>query len=164
MAIQPILTYGCLTLNFKHTDINELEKAQASLIKTALGLPKYSRNTSILRALHIKKISKILEERHLSLTRTALHNTAKSRPFYLHIMNKCQYYDMNKHSNLLQRAKLICNSTGIMLHKYLFNESYARKCKLRFKCNVADGIADSIYTLFCTYDVHNSQCLTRLLL
>ena len=55
----------------------------------------------ILRALHIKKIREILEERHLSLTRAALHNTAKSRPFYLHIMNKCQYYHMNKHSNLL---------------------------------------------------------------
>ena len=129
-AIQPILTYGCSTLNFKHTDINELEKAQAYLIKTALGLPKYSRNTPILRALHIKKISEILEERHLSLTKAALHNAAKSRPFYLHIMNKCQYYHMNKHSNLLQRAKLICNSNGIMLHKYLLNESYARKCKL----------------------------------
>ena len=75
-------------------------------VKTALGLPKYSRNTSILRALHIKKIREILEERHLSLTRAALHNTAKSRPFYLHIMNKCQYFHMNKHSNLLQRAKL----------------------------------------------------------
>ena len=81
--------------------INQLEKVQASLIKTALGLPKYSRNTPILRALHIKKISKILEERHLSLTKAALHNTAKSRPFYLHIMHKCQYYHMNKHSNLL---------------------------------------------------------------
>ena len=163
-AIQPILTYSCPTLNSKHTDINELEKAQASYIKTALGLPKYSRNTPILRALHIKKISEILEERHLSLTRAALHNTGKSRPFYLHIVNKCQYYHMNKHSNLLQRAKLICNSNGVMLHKYLFNESFARKCKLQFKCNVTDGIADSIYTLFCTYDVHNSQYLTRLLL
>ena len=130
-VIQPILTYGCSTLNFKHTDINELEKAQASLIKTALGLPKYSRNTPILRALHIKKISEILEEHHLALTRAALHNTAKSIPFYFHIMNKCQYYHMNKHSNLLQRAKLICNSNGKMLHKYLFNESYTRKCKLR---------------------------------
>ena len=42
-AIQPFLTYGCSTLNLKHTDINELKKVQASLIKTALGLPKYSR-------------------------------------------------------------------------------------------------------------------------
>ena len=163
-AIQPILTYGCSNLNLTHNDINELEKVQASLIKTALGLPKYSRNTPILRALHIKKISKILEERHLSLTKAALHNTAKSRPFYLHIMHKCQYYHMNKHSNLLQRAKLICNSNGIMLHRYLFNESYARKCKPRFRCDIADGIADSIYTLFCTYDDLNSQYLVRLLL
>ena len=67
---------------------------------------------------------------------------------------------MNKHSNLLQRAKLICNSNGIMLHSYLFNESYARKCKPRFRCD----IADSIYTLFCTYDDLNSQYLARLLL
>ena len=71
---------------------------------------------------------------------------------------------MNKHSNLLQRAKLICNSNGIMLHRYLFNESYARKCNPRFRCDIADGIADSIYTLFCTYDDLNSQYLARLLL
>ena len=40
-AIQPILTYGCSNLNLTHNDISELEKVQASLIKTALGLPKY---------------------------------------------------------------------------------------------------------------------------
>ena len=164
MAIQPILTYGCSTLNLKHTDINELEKVQASLIRTALGLPKYSRNTPILRALNIKKISRILDERHLSLTKAALHNTSKSRIFYLHIMHKCQYYRMNKHSNLLQRSKIICTSNHIMLHKYLFEESYALKCKRRFECDVADGIADSIHSLFCTYDDINSQYLTRLLL
>ena len=67
-AIQPILTYGCSTLNLNHTDINELEKVQASLIKTALDLPKYSRNTPILRALKIKKISRIIDECYLSLT------------------------------------------------------------------------------------------------
>ena len=70
-AIQPILTYGYSNLNLTHNDINELEKVQASLIKTAIGLPK---------------------------------------------------------------------------------------------CDIADGIADSIYTLFCTYDDLNSQYLARLLL
>ena len=90
--IEPILTYGCSALSLKHTDINELEKVQASLIKTALGLPKYSRNTPILLALNIKKITRIIDERHLSLTKAALHNTSKSRTFYLHIMHKCQYY------------------------------------------------------------------------
>ena len=135
-AIQPILTYGCSTLNLKHTDINELEKVRASLIKIALGLPKYSRNTPILRALNIN----------------------------LHIMQKCQYYRMNKHSNLLQRSKIICTSNHIMLHKYLFKESYALKCKQRFKCDIADGIANSIHSLVYTYDDFNSQYLSHLLL
>ena len=147
-AIQPILTYGCSTLNLKHTDINELEKVQASLIKTALGLPKYSRNTPILRALNIKKISRIINERHSSLTKAALHNTSKSRTFFPHIMHKCQYYRMDKHSNLLQRSKIICTSNQIMLHKYLFEKSYALKCKRRFECDIADGIVDSIYSFF----------------
>ena len=91
-AIHLILTYGCSTLILKHTDINDLKKVQTSLIKTALGLPKYSRHTPILRALNIKKISRIIDERHLSLTKAAVHNTSKSRTFYLHIMHKCQYY------------------------------------------------------------------------
>ena len=163
-AIQPILTYGCSTLNLKHTDINELEKVQTFLIKTALGLPKYSRNTPILRALNIKKISRLIDERHLSLTKAALHNTSKSRTFYLHIMHKCQYYRMNNHRNLLQQSKIICTSNHIMLHKYLFEKFYALKCKRRFECNIADGIADSIHSLFCTNDDFNSQYLTRLLL
>ena len=64
-----------------------------------------------------------LDERHLSLTRAALHNTSKSRKFYLQMMHKCQYQHMNKHCNLLQRSKLKCNSKGIKLHKYLIDES-----------------------------------------
>ena len=139
-AIQPILAYGCSTIKLKPNDIDELEKVQASLIKAALGLSKYSRNTPILRALNIKKIGRILDERHLSLTRAALHNTSKSRTFYLHIMHKCQYQHMNKHCNLLQRSKLICNSKGIMLLKYLLDESYALKCKLLFKDDSSDAL------------------------
>ena len=48
-AIQPILTYGCSTIELKPNVIDELEKVQVSLIKAALGLSKYSRNTPILR-------------------------------------------------------------------------------------------------------------------
>ena len=78
---------------------------------------------TILRALKIKKIGRILDERHLSLTRAALHNTSKSRTLYLHIMHKCQYQHKNKHCNL---TKQICNSKGIILLKCLFDELYAR--------------------------------------
>ena len=63
---------------------------------------------------------------------------------------------MNNHCNLLQRSTY-------MLLKYLFDESYALRCKLLFNDDSSDGIAESIGTLFCTYDNHNSQFLTRLL-
>ena len=71
---------------------------------------------------------------------------------------------MNKHCNLLQRSKIICTSNHIMLHKYLFEESYALKYKRRFECDIADGIADSIHSIFCIYmyDDFNLQYLTRL--
>ena len=51
-----------------------------------------------------------------------------------------------------------------MLHKYLFEESLTLKCKRRFECDIADGIADLICSHFCTYDDFNLQNLTRLLL
>ena len=114
-AIQPILTYGCSTIKLKPNDIDEFEKVRASLIKAALGLSKYFRNTPILRTLKIKTIGRILVKRHLSLTRAALHNTSKSRTFYLHIMHKCQYQHMNKHCNCYSYLNDLCNSTGNML-------------------------------------------------
>ena len=54
----------------------------------------------------------------------------------------------NLYSNIIQLSKLICTSNHIMLHKYLLEESYALKCKRRFECDIADGIADSIHSLF----------------
>ena len=45
VAIQPILTYGCSTLNVSPCIIDQLDKYQAKLIKSSLGLPKCCRNT-----------------------------------------------------------------------------------------------------------------------
>ena len=36
VAIQPILTYGCTTVNFTRSSV----KVQAKLLKSALGLPE----------------------------------------------------------------------------------------------------------------------------
>ena len=60
VAIQPILTYGCSTLNVSPCISDQLDKYQAKLIKSSLGLPKCCRNTPLLKALNIKKIERIL--------------------------------------------------------------------------------------------------------
>ena len=121
-VIQPILTYGCFTIKLKSNDIDDLEKVQASLIKAALGLSKYSRNTPILRALNIKKIGRILDERHLSLTRAALHNTSKSRTLYLHIIISSRSAAtslgciLDSKLNMSQQVSRVCKSANYYLH------------------------------------------------
>ena len=40
VAIQPVLSFGCSTVNIKSSHIKELEKTQGMLIKAALKLPK----------------------------------------------------------------------------------------------------------------------------
>ena len=61
VAIQPILTYGCTTLNFTLSSVKELDKVQAKLLKSALGLPKFCHNTPLLQALKVKKIDNLLQ-------------------------------------------------------------------------------------------------------
>ena len=84
VSIQPILTYGCTTLNFTRSSVKELDKVQAKLPKSALGLPKLCHNTHLLQVqvLKLKKIDNLLQV--LSLIRNALLNTSRVRTFYLH--------------------------------------------------------------------------------
>ena len=76
VAIQPILSYGCSTLNADRNVIKELDKTQAKLLKSALGLPKFCHNTLLLEALALKKIAKTLQVQQLSLLRNALFNNS----------------------------------------------------------------------------------------
>ena len=55
VAIQHILSYGCSTLNANRNIIKELDKAQAKLLKSALGLLKFFSQHSTVRSTSIKK-------------------------------------------------------------------------------------------------------------
>ena len=57
VAIKPVLTYGCAAVGLSDKHVTELEKLQSSLIKTALGLSKFCRNTSLMRAMGISSVN-----------------------------------------------------------------------------------------------------------
>ena len=107
VAIQPILTYGCLTLNVSPCIIDQLNKYQAKLIKSSLGLPRCFRNTPLLKALNIKKIEQILQVQQLTLMKNAMISNSKARLFYLHMMRKS--HSVNN-GNLFLRCNDICIS------------------------------------------------------
>ena len=72
VAIQLVLVYGCATININPGAIKKLEKTQRRLVKSALGLTKYCRNTPLLNALGIRTIRQILNNNQLSILRNAL--------------------------------------------------------------------------------------------
>ena len=119
VAIQPILTYGCTTLNFTRSSVKlkELDKVQAKLLKSALGLPKFCHNTPLLQALKVKKIDNLLQVQQLSLIRNALLNKSKARTFYLHMF---KHGTSHTDTNLLSRCLEICNAHRVLqLQAYL---------------------------------------------
>ena len=160
VAIQPILTYGCTTLNFTLSSVKELDKVQAKLLKSALGLPKFCHNTPLLQALKVKKIDNLLQVQQLSLIRNALLNKSKARTFYLHMF---KHRTSHTDKNLLSRCLEICNAHRVSLTRYVFDEHYASKCKRQIYAVPQDGVVDSITSLLYNYNQHSKQ-LVKLLL
>ena len=141
VAIQPILTYGCTTLNFTRSSVKlkELDKVQAKSLKSALGLPKFCHNTPLLQALKVK-IDNLLQVQQLSLIRNALLNKSKARTFYLHMF---QHGTSHTDTNLLSRCLEICNAHRVSLTRYVFDEHYASKCKRQIYAVPQDGVVDN---------------------
>ena len=160
VAIQPILTYGCSTLNVSPCIIDQLDKYQAKLIKSSLGLPKCCRNTPLLKALSIKKIERILQVQQLTLMKNAMISNSKARSFYLHMMRKSHSV---KNGNLFLRCNDICKSHGLSLSRYIFDEHYVKRCKTLLYSETCDGVADTICTLLTNYNYNSKMVIKQLL-
>ena len=116
-VIQPILTYGCSYCSTLNVSPYQLDKYQAKLIKSSLGLPKCCRNTALLKALNIKKIERILQVQQVTLIKNAMTSNSKARSFYLHMMRKS--HSVNN-GNLFLRCNKICKSHGLSLSRYIY--------------------------------------------
>ncbi len=57
--IDPVLLYATLSLPLSKSDIVEMDKLQAKLIKIALGFTKYYRTTPMLNAMNVNKIANL---------------------------------------------------------------------------------------------------------
>ena len=67
VAIQPILPYGCSTINISDRSVKSLEKTQGMFLKTALGIPKNRKNSPLLAALGIEKLDQLIRRQQLTL-------------------------------------------------------------------------------------------------
>ena len=72
VAIKPVLTYGCTAIGLSEKHVTELKKLQGSLTKTALGLLKFCRNTSLMRAMEISVVKQTIDMQDLLTLYTRL--------------------------------------------------------------------------------------------
>jgi hypothetical protein len=56
-AIRPVLSYGLSSIHVPGKYMDTIEKTQSKLMKAAIGLSKYCRNTPLLKAMKIHRIS-----------------------------------------------------------------------------------------------------------
>ena len=99
VAIRPVLTYGCAAIGLSDKHVTELEKLQGSLIKTALGLSKFCKNTSLMRAMRISSVKQTIDMQYLSTLKNCITGSSKAKTFYLYLIYKHSHYNMGSHSS-----------------------------------------------------------------
>ena len=72
---------------------------------------------------------------------------------------------LNGHDNLINRVRAVCDKHGNSMMKYIFDDNYVKRCKLKIKTFATDdGVIDSAAFLLSNFNNNNRQMLQQLLL
>ena len=146
----------------RQSDLTEMEKLQAKLIKTSLGLSKYMQTTPLLNALHINKLQTLRDVYSMDLMKYMMLSNTGAKELYYHLINKS--YIKGKYENLISRVSSVCSGNDIQFLKYIFNDSYSRMCRRELKKFPSnDGLADSCRVLLKNYNFCDKEMLKLLL-
>ncbi len=114
--IQPILLYDTQSLQINKTDITEINQSQSKLLKSAIGLHKYYRNTPHSNAMNVNKIPKLRDIYTLDLLRNAMYSQSQATTFHNFIMNSGSY---NNQCNHFSRVNTICHTNHVSFMQYV---------------------------------------------
>lgn len=158
VALQPVLLYACQSVPVTKSQIAEMDKLQAKLIKTSLGLSKYLRTTPLVNALKIHNVPLLINVLKMNLVKSMIFNTSAAKDFYLRMLNqptKCSF---------MSDVKSICNDFNISAIKFLFDDQYSMDCKQQMKkFPEDDGLIDSLRILLKNYSEVDKDMVRMLL-
>jgi hypothetical protein len=156
-AIRPVLTYGLQCVNVSKQSLMALEKIQAKLLKSAIGLHTFCRHIPILNALKIHKIETSLDIWCLELLRFVFNVKSRATSFYTHLLNLhvCGSKFNTRCNNLISRAGNICLKRDISFVKYIVDKQYSSLQRSRLKrCfPVNDGYNDTVRQLLLSFNL-----------
>ncbi len=96
--------------------ITEIDKSQAKLHKSAIGLHKYYRNSPLLNAMNVNQIPKLRDIYTFDLLRNAMYSQSQATTFYNCIINSDSY---NNPCNIVSRVNTICHTNHVSFMQYV---------------------------------------------
>ena len=123
-AVQPVLSYTTQSMCLRKSDFQALDQIQSRSLKAALGLSKICKNTPLLQALKIHKISDLISGYTLSLLKSHFSNNSISQKIYSFLLKKHTLGAMTGHNDLIIRCNDICQNNGISVWKFVFYDNY----------------------------------------
>ena len=134
--------YGCESLALRDQDIKQLESAQGTLVKQAVGLLKRSHHSSLLKALCIPQVSDIINRNILSLYNRIFAVDSPARDLC------CELLKQYVHNGSLIKGTILYNvkQSG---HSPVLCAFIKPSVSLMCNNDVDDGVVESLRYLLC---------------
>jgi len=162
LAIQPTLIYAAHAIHMTSTDVQKIESVHGRILKTSLGLSKFSRTSPLLAALNIQRLERVVENQTLNLMRRCMTGNSLASTFYW-TLYKCGNINGK---TLLGRSSDIFKKYGLNFSKVIFSDVLNVNTKsVIYENNPKgkNGLVDSLCAIFNDYTIVNQQ-FARLLL
>ena len=158
-CINPVLTYE--TVSISQTYKKSLIKIQCKLLKAALGLKQWSRNSLLLDSLKIASVTDTIDNNAILCGSKG----SRAKHFYVNVISNMAHNCMYKHINLGSRVKNICEKRGISWIKCIYDRKYVKQYQLcsGFTPEGQNGLIDSVRALFSNYNKTNCDIACHLL-
>ena len=157
-ALQTILLYSNECFQLSRSSKNDLEKIQSKLIKSSLGLSKFSRSSPLLSALGIRKIDSLINCQSLHLFSSIMLSKTRTCSLYKSFIRN------NYESGLVGRVHELCMKNSISFVKVSMDKLYCKKvCKNLKNIPTGNGLIDSCRTLLSNFNSSNREMLRVLL-
>jgi len=152
-ALRPVLRYGISCMNMSKKAIESPEKCQTKLLKAALGLKSYCRNTPILQTINIKGISQLIGESQRDVMKSLIRNETKGVKFYSYILSLRQ-----SDVNIIAGWTMVqCKKDDVSMIRYLYDDTYSSQVKRQCKHVDNDDLVDSVKQILVN-EFHSLNC------
>jgi hypothetical protein len=118
-AVRPVLAYGAHCVHIPSSSVDALDRMQASLVKRALGLPKSSHNTDLLKALNVQTVRSSRQTQCAKLLRRTLSSDSQTCDFYSGLIAMFLLDNIN-------RIPPKCNVFNVLSHLHEQDFSFIR--------------------------------------